>query len=379
MSFKHLVFWCFCACLIGCSDSPNSGVVRFYLGDTTFVSLKTSLPAEGEDLIVYNASERVVLNNVDNDVFSVPIYGGSLVGKWNSDGAFCGTWIDSLRPNNYSVALEITHVVSEPPCNEERVKTVYETSLGLLVTEVFCDSVVGTFLTPTGDYRYLSGTISNKSLVLNTFDGAHLFYFSATISGDSLTNGVFKSGLHYGVSWAGVKTDNLVPGWSSHQPYNKDRVFEFKATALNGKDLIINRTWLEGRGKSLLVMDVFGTWCPNCYDEINLLKELKTKYPQVEFLSLAFERGDKKQALKRIQYFKNEQEISWDILYGGVSKKQLADSVVPFLGGVNSFPTTLFYPLDGDPVVHTGFNGPATPFYSNEVDFYDGVIKQFIE
>ena len=238
MSFKHLVFWCFCACLIGCSDSPNSGVARFYLGDTTCVSLKTSLPAEGEDLIVYNASERVVLNNVDNEVFSVPIYDGSLVGKWNSDGDFCGTWIDSLRPNNYSVALEITPVVSEPPCNEERVKTVYETSLGLLVTEVFCDSVVGTFLTPTGDYRYLNGTISNKSLVLNTFDGAHLFYFSATISGDSLTNGVFKSGVYYEESWAGFKTDSLIPGWSSHQPYNNDRVFEFKATALNGKEVI---------------------------------------------------------------------------------------------------------------------------------------------
>ena len=126
-------------------------------------------------------------------------------------------------------------------------------------------------------------------------------------------------------------------------------------------------------------MDVLGTWCPNCCDEINLLKELKTKYPKVEFLSLAFERGDKKQALKRIQNFKTEQEISWDILYGGVAKKQLADSVVPFLGGVKSFPTSLFYPLNGDPVVHTGFNGPATPFYSNEVEFYEGVIKQFIE
>ena len=96
-------------------------------------------------------------------------------------------------------------------------------------------------------------------------------------------------------------------------------------------------------------------------------------------MSLAFERGDKKQALKRIQNFKTEQEISWDILYGGVSKKQLADSVVPFLGGVNSFPTTLFYPLNGEPVVHKGFNGPATPFYSNEIEFYEGVIKRFIE
>ena len=164
-------------------------------------------------------------------------------------------------------------------------------------------------------------------MVLNTFDGAHLFYFSATISGDSLTNGVFKSGVYYEESWAGFKTDSLIPGWSSHQPYNNDRVFEFKATALNGKEVIINRTWLEGRGKSLLVMDVFGSWCPNCYDEINLLKELKTKYPQVEFLSLAFERGDKKQALKRIQNFKTEQEISWNILYGGVAKKQLAQIV----------------------------------------------------
>ena len=379
MSFKYLVFWCLCGCLVGCANTPNSGVARFYLGDTAFVSLKTSLPAKGEDLIVYNASERVILNSVDNEVFSVPIFNGSVVGKWNVDGAFSGAWIDSLRPNNYTVALEITPVVAEPPCNEERIEVVYKTSLGLLVTEVFCDSVVGTFLTPTGDYRFLSGTISNSTLELNTFDGAHLFYFSATISGDSLTNGVFKSGVHYKEPWVGIKTDNSNPNWSSYQSYDKDCKFGFEATALNGEEVSIDRTWLKGRGKNLLVMDVLGTWCPNCYDEINLLKDLKVKYPQVEFLSLAFERGDKKQALKRIQNFKTEQEISWDILYGGVSKKQLADSVVPFLGGVNSFPTTLFYSLNGEPVIHKGFNGPATPFYSNEIEFYEGVIKRFIE
>ena len=64
--------------------------------------------------------------------------------------------------------------------------------------------------------------------------------------------------------------------------------------------------------------------------------------------------------------------------YGGTASKALADSVLPFLGGVKSFPTTAFIPLEGQIKVHTGFSGPATKEYDNEVDFYTSTIESFL-
>jgi hypothetical protein len=46
------------------------------------------------------------------------------------------------------------------------------------------DSLTGTFLTPTGDYRFLEGLVRGDSLVLSTFDGTHAYFFSGKISAD---------------------------------------------------------------------------------------------------------------------------------------------------------------------------------------------------
>ena len=42
--------------------------------------------------------------------------------------------------------------------------------------------VTGTFLTTTGDDRYLEGTVTGNKLYLSTFDGGHAFLFIADIS-----------------------------------------------------------------------------------------------------------------------------------------------------------------------------------------------------
>ena len=363
--------------LSGCLNQPEGGVVSFYLGDGAFVTLESTCNFHEGNLVLKNGEEKIVLSRVEEGVYSVPVFGGSVVGVEREDGVFCGVWTDSLRPNNYNIPLEIKPTPLGKPCGEPRVKNTYETSLGILSLEGFCDSVLGTFLTPTGDYRYLSGTIKNDVLNLNTFCGAHLFSFNASIKGDSLVNGVFRSGNHYIEEWGGFKNNKSTPGWLSLQKPNEDFDFEFTATNLDGEKVVINRETLVSSGKNVLVMDVLGTWCPNCYDEVRLLKEVAEKYPNAMFLSVAFERGES--PYKRIGEFKKEVGVDWNILYGGVASKAVADSVLPFLGGVKSFPTTLFLPLDGDPIVHTGFNGPATHLYSEEVEFYHNSINGFNE
>jgi hypothetical protein len=58
------------------------------------------------------------------------------------------------------------------------------------------NKVTGTFLTTTGDYRFLEGTVSGNQLYLSCFDGGHAFLFTAKIDDDkTLSDGKFFSGL----------------------------------------------------------------------------------------------------------------------------------------------------------------------------------------
>ncbi|MBL0884475.1 MAG: TlpA family protein disulfide reductase, partial [Chitinophagaceae bacterium] len=66
----------------------------------------------------------------------------------------------------------------------------------------------GTFITPTGDYRYLYGIVDGHRVKLSTFDGSHAYYFDATIDSDtSITNGHYYSGAASIESWKAVKND----------------------------------------------------------------------------------------------------------------------------------------------------------------------------
>ena len=365
----------------GCNNhtEKSDGLISFYIDDSTFVTLPTSGVLKGKDITIYNGGEDIVLSLIDTNTFSVPVFNGSLVGAWREDGAFCGGWTDSLRSPDYFIPLEIAPSIIGEECNETPSEFNYKTTCGLLVAQEFCDSVVGTILTPTGDYRYLSGTIDAGVLRLGTFDGAHLFSFEADTVGDSLINGWFKSGTHFSEPWSGVKTNKVAPNWSSSQEPNLDKPVSFRALNLDGVEAEVSLNSLEDSGKKLLVVDVLGTWCPNCYDEVRLLKEVSNKYPEVMFVSVAFERLDAVKALERLVQFKTDLGLDWEVYYGGKANKALADSVLPFLGGVKSFPTTAFIPLEGQIKVHTGFSGPATKEYENEVDFYTSIIESFLD
>ena len=72
---------------------------------------------------------------------------------------------------------------------------------------------------------------------------------------------------------------------------------------------------------------------------------MSNKYPEVVFVSVAFERLDAVKALEELTQFKADLGLDWEVYYGGKASKALADSVLPFLGGVKSFPTTAFIPL----------------------------------
>ena len=126
------------------------------------------------------------------------------------------------------------------------------------------------------------------------------------------------------------------------------------------------RTLLPKEGR-VTVLDVLGTWCPNCMDEVRLLAALPMEH--ADQLSMAFERPDSAaEAYERLNHFRTEMGVDWDVVLGGKASKQVAANAFPFLDRIISFPTTLFIQHDGTVHVHSGFNGPATgAAYEEEV------------
>ena len=62
-------------------------------------------------------------------------------------------------------------------------------------------NLAGTFLTATGDYRYLAGTLSGDRLRLSCFDGAHAFLFDARLRDDGSLRGDFWSRDSWHDTW----------------------------------------------------------------------------------------------------------------------------------------------------------------------------------
>jgi thiol-disulfide isomerase/thioredoxin len=123
-----------------------------------------------------------------------------------------------------------------------------------------------------------------------------------------------------------------------------------------------------------LVVQVLGSWCPNCLDETRFLVEKYTTRPEnVEFVGLAFERkSDFAYAKSRIEVVKNKLQVPYPMLIAGISNKDSAAKVLASISRVAAFPTTIFVRADGRVLkVHTGFSGPATGA------FYEAWKKEF--
>jgi thiol-disulfide isomerase/thioredoxin len=219
----------------------------------------------------------------------------------------------------------------------------------------------GTFLTNTGDYRYLAGWVRGGEMSLSCFDGAHAFLFAAKLQPDGALAGDFWSGNWHHETWTAKRDEHaeLADPFAQTKWNGSTKLADLAFADLDGK----KRSLGEFAGKATLLV-VFGSWCPNCNDEAALLRELEAKYRErgLAILGLAFElTGEPARDAEQVRIFAKRHGLALPFFLCGTADKDEATKALGLVDRVRAFPTTIFVGADGLPkAIHSGFAGPAT-------------------
>ena len=244
------------------------------------------------------------------------------------------------------------------------------------------NALTGTFRTETGDYRYLEGSIQANKIYLSVFDGSHAFLFEGKILPDSTIIGSFRSGKHYQTTWEAKRSADL----SLTSPYElttiagESDVLSISFPNPEGEMVTLEDPAFAGKAK---IIQIMGTWCPNCRDETKFLVNYLKENPQEDLavLALAFEKHRSlEKAGPLLKKYQERMEIPYPLLYGGYYNKKEATEQLPMLSEIISYPTLLFLDRDNRVVkIHTGFDGPATSRYTDFVQEFDEIVEGLIQ
>jgi peroxiredoxin len=223
--------------------------------------------------------------------------------------------------------------------------------------------LAGTFLTATGDYRYLAGDVDGRAMRLSTFDGAHAFVFTATLDEFGALHGDFWSGSSWHETWVARRNfearlpdaftlTSLKPGFDS---------LEFTFPDLTGEAVSLSDPAFAGK---VVLVTLGGSWCPNCADETEFLADyfLENRDRGLEIISLLFEHvREFEHAAGQGRELIRKHGIEYEVLIAGYSDKTEAADALPMLDRVVAYPTMIFIDRMGKVRgIHTGFSGPGT-------------------
>lgn len=328
--------------------------------------------------VLQNAEERIECPDVtvkgDSLFINLPLYHSEFRLK-AGNGTMEGVWINYGRQQAaiipFRAKKDVDHrfKYTRIPGTAERLQGKWETwfasgspdsSLAIGLFRSFGEkALAGTFLTESGDHRYLEGILDGDSLKLSVFDGSHAWLYLARLEGD-LLQGIFYSGNHYQAPFRAQRNDSIGLRNPEKITYADSSIsFRLPDTDSN----LVSLTDVQYRNR-VCVIQIMGTWCPNCMDETVFLDSIyrARREEGLEIIGLAFERNsDFASATARINKTVQHLHVSYPVLLGGVARKGEVEKVLPALKGFFSYPTTLILDRRKNVVkVHTGFSGPAT-------------------
>jgi peroxiredoxin len=394
MNFKSIITTILCAVFLQAASAQTKLKTGIWRGALTTKS-GTEIPfnfdvkdtAGKQQLAIINGVERFKVTDVtsqgDSVFIHMPLFNSEF--KLKPTGAkLAGAWVKHLA--NQDV---LTPFAAEPNTTWRFLKNPEKPAFNVggrwsaiigegegadtTVGEFKQDGakLTGTFLTTTGDYRYLEGIVAGNKLFLSCFDGGHAYTFTATVKDDkTITDGKFYAGYSASESWAAVKDANakLPDAYSltALKPGFKKIDFSFKD--INGNTVSLQDARYKNK---VVIVQILGSWCPNCMDETAYMVNYYKKYQAkgVEVVGLAYERStDFAKSQKALLQVKNRFNVPYPLLITGYTSDRAETSKsLPMLSKVVGFPTTIIIDKSGDVrKIHTGFSGPGTGEYYTE-------------
>ena len=364
--------------------APLTGVWRAWL-DSPGGALPFGLEFDGTDQAwILNGDERLPVGRVEwlpeprQLTLGFDRYDSRIVAQLQADGALNGRWtktapgVDALTVLDFHARRGRGPRFELPAADAAAAASLagtwavdFETDDLPAVGRFRADGerILATFETATGDYRYLAGAASAEALRLSVFDGAHAFLFHARRQPDGTLQGDFWS------------RDTWYEGWTARPDPQAAVPDAFRQTVVEaGVDLgSLSYPDLEGKPRRLddpafagkaRILELFGSWCPNCNDAAAYLTELDERYADrgLSILGLGFElTGDFERDAGQLRTYIDHHGIEFPVLVAGLSEKDAASRAFPLVDRVRAFPTTIFLNGDGTVrAVHSGYSGPAT-------------------
>lgn len=382
----------------------QAGIFRDQVSIPFLLDIRASQDKSYYIVHALNGTERLLMDtaHVQNDSIHIPmqLFDSEIVAKTGKD-KLEGVWkkyrlgaeIGSLpfsatynleyrfRPeeNNATAAGSVisgkwnTTFISEDGKDSSRAVGVFEQSGGL---------VKGSFLTTTGDYRFLAGTADKDSLLLSSFDGSHLYLFRAKIQEDGSLQGDFYAGLNGYRTWNAFKDPSAELPDAAALTYLKPgyETLDFSFPDVNGNLITSNDPRFD---QKVVIIQIMGSWCPNCMDETNFLapwyKDNRDR--GIEIIGLTYEQSeDMAVSAPKIHKMVQRFDITYPVVLAGSRAKESTEKSLPALNHIMSFPTTII--VDKNKKVrhiHTGFSGPGTGHYYDEyVENFNQLIDKLV-
>lgn len=413
---KYIVLFFIAIMAISCENKSTNKSEKMKKSIRTGV-WRVSLASEGGEIpfilnikenqaesCIINAEEKIILDKIiqKDDSITIPlhIFDAALIGKMQNDTLFSGVFHKYYAPTKdqpFSAYFGQTYRFknTEKPIIEANFNGKWEITFtdkdkksypAVGVFQQVGENITGTFLTETGDYRYLDGNVVQNEALLSTFDGNHAFLFKFKIdknSKEEKITGEFWSGATYKETFVGKKNAKAALKDAFALTFLKKgyEKITFKFPDLNGKMVSLDD---EKYKNKVVILQIFGSWCPNCMDETAFLADWykKNKNQEVAIIALAYERkADFEYAKTNIQKVQKRFSAEYDFLVAGTSDKVEAAKTLPMLSEILAFPTTIYIDKKGTVrKIYTGFSGQGTgEYYTKFVEDFNDLMGKMLK
>lgn len=356
-------------------------------------------------VFILNGPEKLKMEDAvfkdDSIILKSPIFNSEFRGEIISPTEIRGLWHNYYRGPDYKVPFvaqqgDSARFPIKNASGPVSIDPVWETTfspedssedypaypaIGEFVQEG--NLLFGTFLTETGDYRYLEGVVDGDEIKLSAFDGSHAFLFMAKRNADGQLDGTFLSGTHWQEPWIATPNPEASIREADAITYLKEGYdqLDFSFPDLNGEMVSFSDSRYKDK---VVIVQIMGSWCPNCMDETKLFSKWYDQYKSegLEVIALAFERGkDFEDAAKQVRRLKTHFGVNYEFLIASIDDdKEIASQKLPMLNEIISFPTSIFIDRDGTiRKIHTGFSGPGTGHhYTRFVEKYTRFLEEML-